>query len=250
MTKQTLLFDLDDTLIYCNRYFYQIINQFTSAMTEWFKSASLDAQAIRDKQIEIDLVGVNADGFKSDHFPQSFVDTYRFFSELYNRPQTAAEIDFLWKLGRSVYEHEVEAYPNMESTLDRLASEGHELHLYTGGEVLIQQRKIDQMQLTRYFGERIYVRKHKNIEAMEQIVASKRMNRDQTWMIGNSIRTDIVPAFHAGINAIHLESESEWVYNIVDVDIAPKGAYYQLRELAEVPQAISEYVSSNQSATG
>jgi len=240
--KQSILFDLDDTLIYCNRYFYQVVDQFTDAMSAWFDGHNIDPVSIRDKQTEIDLIGVHADGFKSDHFPQSFVDTYRYFSNLYNRSCSATEEDFLWKLGRSVYSHQVEPYPNMEATLDQLADKGHELHLYTGGEVLIQQRKIEAMQLERYFGSRIYVRSRKNIDAMEDILTSVGFDRNNTWMIGNSIRTDIVPALHAGIHAIHMESESEWAYNVIGVNIAPKGAFIKLQQLADVPPAIHDYV--------
>ncbi|UVI27648.1 HAD family hydrolase [Paenibacillus spongiae] len=240
--KQTLLFDLDDTLIYCNKYFYSVIDQFVQDMTAWFHGYNLTGTAVRDKQTEIDLARIKVDGFKSDHFPQSFIDTYRHFSSLYGRARSAVEEDFLWKLGRSVYEHQVEPYPMMEETLDSLASQGHELHLYTGGELLIQERKIKQMRLELYFGSRIYIRSHKNIEAMEEILSTGGFDRTTTWMIGNSIRTDVVPALTAGIHAIHMKSDSEWVYNITGIDVIPKGAFYTLDQLSDVPKTINEYL--------
>jgi putative hydrolase of the HAD superfamily len=244
MMKQTLLFDLDDTLIYCNRYFYLVINQFIDAMTSWFGGYGITENEIRDKQTEIDIAGVHVVGFMSDHFPQSFVETYRHYSDLTGRARSAKEEDFLWKLGRSVYEHEVEPYPHMEETLDELSNNGHELHLYTGGELLIQRRKIEQMQLERYFGSRIYIRPHKNVEAMEEILRSGGFDRSSTWMIGNSIRTDIVPALTAGIHAIHMKSESEWVYNIVGIDVEPKGAFFTLSRLKDIPESIRGYLQN------
>ncbi|WP_183600393.1 HAD family hydrolase [Paenibacillus phyllosphaerae] len=240
--KQKILFDLDDTLIYCNKYFYHVIDQFVDAMTTWFNGTGLTPAVIREKQTEIDIAGVHAEGFKSDHFPESFIKTYRHFSTLYGRARSAVEEDFLWQLGRSVYDHQVEPYPFMEETLDRLASSGHELHLYTGGEVLIQERKIKQVQLERYFQQRIYVRSRKNIDAMEDIIATGGFDRSHTWMIGNSIRTDIVPALTAGIHAIHMQTDSEWAYNIVGIDVEPKGAFFTLNQLKEVPVTIHGYL--------
>lgn len=240
--KQTLLFDLDDTLIYCNKYFFFVIEQFTDCMSDWFRGYGVTAQEIRDKQTEIDIAGVHIVGFKSDHFPQSFVDTYLYFSDMFGRPSAPVEVDMLWKLGRSVYEFDVEPYPFMEETLFELASQGHDLHLYTGGELLIQQRKISQMQLERYFGTRIYVRSMKNSEAMAGILSEGKFDLGKTWMIGNSLRTDVIPALTNGINAIHMKTDNEWAYNIVGIDIEPKGAFLTLSQLSEIPVSIQDYV--------
>lgn len=241
--KQQILFDLDDTLIHCNKYFYLVIDRFVQQMSGWFAGYDeVTPEAIRDKQIEIDIAGVSAMGFKSEHFPQSFVDSYRYFSDLTGRRRSAAEEETLWKLGLSVYELETEPYPYMEETLDRLAGSGHELHLYTGGEMLIQQRKINNMGLERYFGDRIYIRRHKNYEALEGILNKGTFDRKHTWMVGNSLRTDVIPALTAGLHAIHMLAETEWHYNIVPVTIEPQGAFYTLERLLDVPDTIHQYI--------
>lgn len=120
------------------------------------------------------------------------------------------------KLGLSVYEHPVEPYPGMVETLNLLRSQGHELLLYTGGETAIQQRKIEQMKLAEFFEDRIYIRQHKNAEALEEILRSRFFDRTSTWMIGNSLRTDVMPALSAGINAVYIKIPNEWLYNIVE----------------------------------
>jgi putative hydrolase of the HAD superfamily len=242
--KQQIMFDLDDTLIHCNKYFYLVIEQFSDAMVTWFGGFSdVTAKAIRDKQMELDIACVSVSGFKSEHFPQSFVDTYYHFSNLTGRSRAASEENFLWKLGLSVYEHDTEPYPNMEQTLFALAEAGHELHLYTGGELLIQQRKIKSLQLERYFDNRIYIRQLKNNDALEDILTTGLFARELTWMIGNSIRTDVVPALTAGIHAIHMRAQTEWTYNVIQIDVMPKGAFLTLDHLKDVPDAIYQYVN-------
>lgn len=242
--KQQILFDLDDTLIYCNKYFFFVVDQFVDSMTTWFRGYEpVSAGAVRDMQMERDIALIGNTGFKSEHFPQSFIDTYVHYSDLTGRKRSVVEEDFLWKLGMSVYDHETEPYPHMEETLDALAEAGHELHLYTGGELLIQRRKIERMNLERYFdAARIYIRQLKNNEALEQILANNAFDRTATWMVGNSIRTDVVPALTAGIHAIHMRTMEEWHYNVIQINVQPKGAFLTLDHLREVPQAISRFI--------
>jgi putative hydrolase of the HAD superfamily len=181
-------------------------------------------------------------GFKSDHFPQSFVESYRYFADVTGRRNSPLEEDALWRLGMSVYELDTEPYPYMQETLEYLKKEGHELHLYTGGEPLIQNRKIERFELARYFDDRIYIRRHKNNEALEGILQQGSFDRDHTWMIGNSIRTDVVPALTAGLHAIHMKSEMEWQYNVIQIDVPARGAFLTLSQLSDVPPAITEHV--------
>ena len=242
--KQTILFDLDDTLIYCNRYFFKVIDLFADWMADRFRREGLDPAEVRRVQAEIDIAGVQVVGFDSEHFPRSFVETYRHFAALFGAKPSRDDEETALRLGRSVYELETEPYPHMEETLERLKEEGHELHLYTGGDPDIQMRKIDRFELRRFFGSRIHIRRHKDAEALENIAASCGFDRSRTWMVGNSLRTDVIPALKAGINAIHVQVEKEWQYNIVRVDVEPKGAFIRLRQLKDVPAAIAGYVRS------
>lgn len=243
MNKQTLLFDMDDTLIYCNKYFDAVLDQFNDLMTTWFKAFRVSAKDIKKVQNEYDIAGVEKNGFVSTHFPKSLVHTFKYFSDITGRTLTKVEEDQLWKLGMSVYEMEVEPYPGMMETLNQLRDAGHELFLYTGGEAVIQQRKIDQMKLEQYFGDRIFIRQHKSIDALEGILQQLKLDRTNTWMIGNSLRTDVLPALTNGIHAIYLKQRTEWSFNIVDLDVKPQGAFYTVEKLTEVPSKIHNWVT-------
>lgn len=240
--KQNILFDLDDTLIYCNKYFNLIQDQYGDIMADWFSSYGLTRDEMMAKHTEIDIAGVKIHGFKSDHFPQSFVETYRYYCRQTGRAPDAQEEKLLWELGLSVYDQEVEPYPNMDETLDALEQSGHTLHLYTGGDPAIQRRKIERMNLERYFQDRIYIRMHKNTEALKGILSAGRFDEDRTWMIGNSLRTDVLPALECGLHAIYMKREDEWTYNVLSIDTQPRGAMLTLTELADVPSAIDEYL--------
>jgi putative hydrolase of the HAD superfamily len=243
MKKQTLLFDLDDTLIYCNKYFDFVIDQFADLMEMWFHSYPIAIQEIKEKQAQIDLERVLTSGFAPDHFPQSFVDTYEFFADSTGREKLADEIERLLELGKGVYGHSIEPYPFMIETLSELEAEGHELHLYTGGEVTIQMRKVTEGGLQRFFGDRIHVARHKTIDFLEALIQKHGFDRTSTWMIGNSLRTDVTPALKAGIHTIYMPAVQEWSFNIVDVDVEPQGAFLTLSSLREIPEAIRSYMA-------
>lgn len=232
------MFDLDDTLIYCNRYFEMILEQFAKQVVDWLPSSRLTEAEVRAKQVEIDVAGVHIVGFTSIHFPNSLIETYRFFCQQLNQEPLQQHEEELMLLGMSVYEQPIEAYPGMVDTLNTLQRQGHELFLYTGGETVIQSRKIEQMKLAQYFEDRIYIRQHKNIEALEGILSSRHFNREQTWMIGNSLRTDIMPALTAGLNTIYINLPDEWAYNIVELQPQTSGIMYTVNSLQEVPDVI------------
>ncbi|MED5018082.1 HAD hydrolase-like protein [Paenibacillus chibensis] len=244
--RQHILFDLDDTLIHCNKYFGLVLGEFFELVHHWFGAQQLSTDEIRQKQIEIDVAQVSRTGFSSGNFPYSLIETYRFFCRKFNRPIHLEEEQQLNTLGLSVYEHEVEPYPGMVETLETLQREGHRLYLYTGGETAIQQRKIDQMKLSTYFDDRIYITQHKNESTLEHIIRSGSFDRSATWMIGNSLRTDVVPALTAGLQSIYVKQSNEWVFNMVELQQDPGKSFYTVSSIEEIPDIIDIKIKQEQ----
>jgi putative hydrolase of the HAD superfamily len=240
MNQQTLILDLDDTLIHCNKYFVESRNSFANVMKKWFKSKLLSKQEILQKQSEIDIKGVEKHGLHSSLYTQSLVATYRYYSEKFGRRMNGSEINQVEKIGQSVFQRKVKPFPYMYEILDTLLVEGHQLYLFTGGDEANQSRKITQLGLTDYFKDRIFIFEHKNTAALQQVLNKINADKKKTWMIGNSLKTDIKPAIELGINAIHIPAEIEWSYNIVDIEIEPSGTYAELKSLVHLPEYIRE----------
>jgi putative hydrolase of the HAD superfamily len=239
MQKQNILFNLDDTLVYCNRYFNQVTGMFVDQMTKWF--VSLTKEEIRQKQMELDLKAIEKYGLRSERFPESFVDAYQYFCHLTGKKQKDFEMESLRKLGFQVFETPVEPIPYMNEALQRLKEAGHELYLHTGGDEANQQRKIAQLELTIYFEHRIFISEHKDTTALSDILKTIDADPKITWMVGNSLRTDIVPALEMNINAIYIPAEIEWKYNVVDIKVEPKAAFVKVNSLHEVPDVIHKH---------
>ncbi|QOR68044.1 HAD family hydrolase [Cytobacillus suaedae] len=240
MQKQDILFNLDDTLSYCNRYFNQVIDEFADQMTKWFDSVSKDQ--IKEKQLEIDVAAIKEHGLKSERFPESFVGTYEYYSDLLGKEKKKSEIDYLRELGFNVFDIPVEPIPHMYETLERLKDEGHQLYLHTGGDEANQSRKIAQLELGVYFEHRVFISEHKDRTALADILKTIHADPKKTWMVGNSLRTDIVPALEMNIHAIYIPAETEWKYNMVEVDVEHSSTFLTVDSLKEVPDIISNRI--------
>lgn len=240
---QTLLFDLDDTLIHCNKYFNESLELFAEWMVQRFPDYS--KEELLKKQLALDLAGVQQHGFLKERFPESLVETYRFFSQRSGRSEDPDEMKRLYEMGFGVYDQNYESYPFMEETLQTLRLQGHRLILYTGGEPTVQKVKVEQLGLRRFFEDRIHVVQHKNTAALRAVLNERDCHPESTWMIGNSARTDIIPALENGIHAIFIPNEQEWEYHRADIRVTPRGALIELKSLKDVPSAISAYLGQS-----
>jgi putative hydrolase of the HAD superfamily len=243
MQKQNIIFNLDDTLIECNKYFHLVNEQYAALMKEWFPG--IPADTVRAKQVEYDLAVVDKNGLTVDHVPQSFMSAYGFFCKETGRTPREEEVNRLEKLGYSVFTMPVEPLPHMYETLEELKEAGHELYLHTGGEEKNQWRKITQLQLAAYFDNRVFISRHKDVEALAKIMDKTDFDPTITWMVGNSLRTDIIPGLEQGIHVIYIPAPNEWHYNVVDITVKPKGAFLTLNSLNQVPAAIREYIQGH-----
>ncbi|MFD2670282.1 HAD family hydrolase [Marinicrinis sediminis] len=247
MKPQHLFFDLDDTLIHCNRYFIDVLQLFGAKMVHWFQAYQIPAEDILKKQEELDLIGVKKHGFLKERFPESLVETYHYFAGVTGRAVQTEEEHALMELGFRVYDQQFEAYPHMEDVLTELEEAGHRLYLYTGGVPEVQYVKIKQQELERFFEDRIFIVQHKNIEALQSILDRHDLEPSDCWMIGNSLRTDIAPALEAGMHAVHLARSSEWQFNVIEIEHEPNGAYFSIEAIREIPDRLHDWLNNSQS---
>jgi putative hydrolase of the HAD superfamily len=180
MNKQNILFNLDDTLVYCNRYFNHAIDLFVNQMTAWFEQ--VPAEEIKQKQLELDLASIKEYGLSSKRFPESFVGTYKYFCDFAGKEKKTSEIDDVRELGFKVFKIPVEPIPFMNETLKKLKEEGHELYLHTGGDEANQRRKITQLELTTYFENRIFISEYKDITALSDILKTIKADPKKTFI--------------------------------------------------------------------
>lgn len=224
--RQTLVFDADDTLWENNVLFERVID----AYLDWLAHPTLDRAATRAVLDEVERANVVVHGYGTASFLRSLHDC---FERLSARPTTAAESREIERLAAALVHDEVELVPGVAETLADLGTR-HDLLLLTKGELAEQQRKIDASNLAHHFAStHIVIEKH--AETYRSLVAELGLVHDTTWMIGNSPRSDILPARAAGLGAVFIPNPHTWVLEHDDLDPADRGVLH-LKHFRELTQ--------------
>jgi putative hydrolase of the HAD superfamily len=102
----------------------------------------------------------------------------------------------------------IELLPGVQETLAYLSSR-HDLTLFTKGNPEEQKLKVDRSGLAVFFGHTAIV-KEKNAQSYALLVEQRNLDKTQTWMIGNSPKSDINPALEVGLNAVFIPHPHTW----------------------------------------
>ena len=193
---KTIIFDLDDTLIKTSKLYNHARNRFSSLMGR----SGFDGEASLIKLDEIDISYIKVHGFIKERYPYSLGKTYEFFCKENNK-----EIDFDLKeriedIGWQVFRQIPELVDEAFSVLQNLRKK-YLLILATLGDPRVQKEKIRLTGLEKYFSD-VYVLKYKNVEEYQSIISKHDLNKDETWIIGNSVRSDLNPGLKLGLNCI------------------------------------------------
>jgi putative hydrolase of the HAD superfamily len=209
-----LVFDADDTLWENNVLFERVIDDFLG----WLDHPTLDRTAIRAVLDDIERANAVAHGYGSKVFLRSLAEC---LERLRERPATAAERAEIEELAAALIGHQVELMPGVAATLDELATR-HRLLLLTKGDREEQQRKLDACGLLHHFAAAHIVRE-KDVDTYRWLAREHAFDPATAWMIGNSPRSDILPARAAGMKAVFIPNQNTWVLEDDELDPADPG---------------------------
>ena len=212
-----LIFDADDTLWENNIYFEQAFDDFC----DFLDHLTLTAAQVRDVLNEIELVNARIHGYGAANFGRNLQQAYRRLAE---REVRAGDLEHIMSLAERILEQPLELIDGVEETLGEL-SRRHELALFTKGHPEEQRMKVDRSGLGRFFGHTGIV-KEKDAAAYRRLVQEQGFDEENTWMIGNSPKSDINPALEAGIGAVLVPHPRTWVLERMEVR-APEGARFR-----------------------
>jgi putative hydrolase of the HAD superfamily len=202
--KPTLIVDADDTLWENNIYYEQCIAAFLELMV---------ARGFGREAAELTLETVEREripqvGYAPEEFAHSLVISYQRLCESHDRPVEDEVSDAVWEIGQAVIEYPIVLLDGVAETLARLS--GHcRLLLLTKGDRENQEGKLARSDLGHLF-DGVHIVPEKDADVIRSLVAEYRLQPEQTWMVGNSPRSDINPALEAGIGAIYVPHPNTW----------------------------------------
>ena len=203
-TRPTLIVDADDTLWETEIYFEQCIADFGELMA----TLGFDREEAERTVEEVERERVPQVGYAPEEFARSLVFAYQRLCERYNRPIEDEVSDGVWEIGRAMVEYPIVLLDGVAETLARLSGR-FRLLLLTKGDREAQESKLARSGLGHLF-DGVHVVPEKDAGVIRGLVAEYNLRPEQTWMVGNSPRSDINPALEAGIGAIHVPHSNTW----------------------------------------
>ncbi len=221
-----ILFDFDDTLVETTVHFNRAKDRFSAKMT------ALGFPGVEALEVlnAFDIQNVRCrGGFFKECFPLALGETYEYYCRSYGRkcvPQQKKEME---NMGWWVFEQPVRPMKGAREVLRRLCGI-LPLFLATKGDPLVQHGRIEESGLSGYFNK-VYVLVDKNSSAFRDIALEQRLKPSVSWVVGNSMKSDINPALKAGFNCIYIQHPHTWDFE----DEAPLGGHVNVDSLAVVP---------------
>ncbi|WP_158880448.1 HAD family hydrolase [Amycolatopsis anabasis] len=206
---QVLIFDADDTLWENNVRFERVLDDFLA----WVAHPTLQAAEIRALFAEIQAGNIATHGYGVPMFVHSLGDC---LERLRERPVTGRERAEIAELAAALYEERVDLIAGVAETLAELGTR-HELLMLTKGAPEHQQPKVDASGLVDHFRS-VHIVPEKDPGTYRNLVRELGLVPTTTWMIGNSPKSDIVPAREAGLNAVYIPNEHTWALEHTALD--------------------------------
>jgi len=193
---KTIIFDLDDTLVKTSRLYDQAREEFSLLM----ENSGFEKEEVLVKLDEIDIKNIHQYGFVKERYPYSLGKTYEYFSQKNGKevvPELKKKIE---ELGWQVFKQIPELVDGVCQVLDTL-SQKYFFILATLGDHQVQEKKLRLTGLKKYFSV-VYVLRYKNVEEYQNILTEHKLDKKDTWIVGNSIRSDLNPGLKLGLNCI------------------------------------------------
>ncbi len=198
----TIAFDADDTLWKNNAHFNTTEDTFISLLEEYSTSADLKSQLLETERRNLEYYGFGVKGFTL-----SMIETAIEVTQ--GRVPTAIIAQML-DLGRELLRYPIELYPEVREVLQELQDD-YTVMLITKGDLLDQERKIAQSGLGDLF-DHVEIVSEKTKDVYQGIFNRIGVRTESTMMIGNSIRSDIIPALEIGAYGVLIPNTDEWEF--------------------------------------
>ncbi len=224
----TIGFDADDTLWQNERFFRLTERRLAELLADHAPGVDVAARLLEAERRNLGLYGFGIKGFVL-----SMIETAVEVTDGRAPGNVVAEI---LAAGREMLAHPIEILPHARETLERLA-ETHRLVLITKGDLFDQERKLAQSGLGDLF-EAIEIVSAKDAATYARIFNRHGDGPERSMMVGNSLKSDVVPAIEAGGWGVHVPHELTWVLEHVD---APSAAprFREIDNLGELPKLVA-----------
>jgi putative hydrolase of the HAD superfamily len=199
-------FDADDTLWVNEPYYRDAEQEFALLISEYGVKEDIGRKLFKTEISNLPLYGY---GIKA--FMLSLVECA---IEVTGGAVTSATIGQVLRIGKGMLERPIELLDDVKNVLEKLAPH-YRLIVATKGDLLDQERKMNRSSISSYF-HHIEVMSDKKEQQYIQLLHHLDIDPCEFLMIGNSMKSDILPPLNLGSWAIHVPYHTTWAHEEVD----------------------------------
>jgi putative hydrolase of the HAD superfamily len=225
MYHQIIAFDADDTLWHNEPYFEEAQDKFCHLFEGYTSKQDLLQLLLQHQVNNLPLYGF---GIKA--FVLSMIESGL---ELTHHQLSGEAIDKIIQIGKDLLQKPVELLPEVESVLQSLHGK-YRLVVATKGDLKDQHRKLHDSGIGHYF-HHIEVMSDKTELDYEKMLKRLDIQPENFVMIGNSLKSDVLPVLNIGGTGIHIPYHTTWEYERIDFEVQhPK--FKALQSITELQQ--------------
>jgi len=199
-TIKVVGFDADDTLWVNEPFFQDVEKEFCLILKPYLSEAETSKELFRTEMQNLDIYGYGAKGFIL-----AMIETAIRVTEGKITPN---EISRIIAIGKTLLNMPIQLLDGIEDVLQKLQGK-YQLILATKGDLLDQERKLQKSGLIGYF-HHIEIMSDKHENNYKKLLSHLDIQPHEFLMVGNSVKSDILPVIRIGAKAIHVPFEVTW----------------------------------------
>ena len=216
-------FDADDTLWHNEHLFSMTQEKFRRILKEHAPDL-VDRQLLDTEKKNLQVFGYGIKGFVLSMIETSI--------QLTKGEISGNEIEQIMDFGREMLTAPIQLLEHVEDTLQHLQN-NYTLLLITKGDLIDQETKIARSGLSDYFNS-IEIISEKNVPAYQKILDKHQIQPERFLMVGNSIRSDILPVLEMGGTAVYIPYEIDWAHEH-DSKPSSSTSFHEMMHLGQLP---------------
>ena len=205
MNLKVIAFDADDTLFINEPYFQETEQKFCALMSDYLSQQGLSQELFRVEIANLDLYGYGIKGY--------ILSMIEAAMKISDNTISMEIIEKIIVSGKELLQKPIELLDGVEETLSQLHGK-YKLIVATKGDLKDQQRKLHDSGLGHYF-HHIEVMADKQELNYEKLVSRLEIDASEFFMIGNSLKSDVLPVLSIGGHAVHIPFHTTWEHEKV-----------------------------------
>jgi len=224
MNLKVIAFDADDTLFVNEPYFQETEEKFCALMSDYLSQQGLSQELFRVEIANLDLYGYGIKGY--------ILSMIEAAMRISNNTISIEIIEKIIQYGKELLQKPIELLDGVEETLAAL-HRNYRLIVATKGDLKDQQRKLHDSGLGHYF-HHIEVMADKQELNYEKLLKRLDIKADEFFMIGNSLKSDVLPVLGIGGHAVHIPFHTTWEHE----KISHKVEHPNFRTLEKITEVL------------